>query len=180
MRISLEDVINLPPDQVLQKMRQETTEESPTLQQKIAQAVENPNQPEDPSVSRTSEKKEPTPSHGIKELFDTNILKSQFAPDTDFKKGLSININGIDYTVVGVVASAGRVKFKNESNGVIRSVPICALTGTPPVSPFVKGQKVMLDGIECEVRRLNPANNNAVVFINGQFKYVKVTKLVEM
>jgi hypothetical protein len=167
MNITLEDVLNGTPEQVMQKLRQPTPVVDDIVEMDAKPPVEiiaeNPVEEENANI--------------VKSPFDTSVLKHKFDSNTVFSIGNSFNVNGNNYLVVGVIPSAGRVKFKDETHNVIRSVPVYYLTGETPVVPFTKGQKVLFKDEICEVKRLNPANGNLVIAVNGQNRYVKMSKV---
>lgn len=184
-KLSLDDVVSLPVDTLLKRIRSNPVDQSESekaLEESITAQKEN-NVPitvtsvESLPVTTTEENTK------VDSDFNTEILKGKFPATTVFKKGDTFTFGDTTINIVGVIESAGRIKFKITGGPLmsdkVHSAPTYFLTGEEPNLPFVKGQKVTLpDGKVYEVRRLNPGNNNLVVWsLETGYKYIKYSKV---
>lgn len=112
--------------------------------------------------------------------FNKKLLKGMFLENTTFVKGQVIDL-GLDgrLEILAVENSSGRIKFQVASTGEIFSQAAAVLTGKGDKEqlPYKKGDLVSFEGNTLEVIGLNPANRNVVVMLNGQKRYLKISKV---
>ena len=171
-KVTLEDVINLPMDQLMNKINNvnlpESRNKAPTEAQMNELVVEE---------QVISEEVQIGGDITTLDKFNLGSLKGHFASGTTFNKGDSFQVGDYHITVIGTIPSANRVKFKVDETGTTHSMPVSILTGVECSFPYKKGDKVMFNGVECEVKRINPANANVVIWHEDKYKYVKITKV---
>jgi hypothetical protein len=159
-KLTLEEIVNLPPDAILKRIINKTpdhfVEVTASVSAEAATSVDN----------------------GADEnVFSTSLLKNYFMPNHVFNLHDVFKVGKFNVQVIGTIKSANRIKFRVIETGGIHSVSVSDLTGQKSDFPFKKGDRVDINGEVYEVKRINPANNNIVIFKEGQFRYIKASKV---
>lgn len=155
MGLTLEDVLNLQPEEIIKRMKTA----SPTAKVEIVV---------DDQDAIDLVKKE---------------LKGFFADDpTLLERGRVLHVGDRFVDVTGVLPSTGRVFFKIQDNKSKFSLSYNYLTGKEEEFPFKRGDKAQFESQIWDVVGISPASNNVTLKLNGIKKVVnfnKVTKVVE-
>jgi hypothetical protein len=176
-KITLDDVLTQPVDALLHKIKQ--TEEASEIKQIVASELIEEEQLELPETLAAEEPISNTCVPDIQGV-DLSPLKGFFVPGTIFTKNQEHNVGLYTVRILGLIPSANRVKFQVLETNTTHSMPVFALTGSSNDFPYKKGDQVMLDGQIYDVKRVNPANANVVLFKDNRYTYVKIGKITKV
>lgn len=155
-QITLKDLLEAAPEEILKKMHSQAPSEAVLVKVK-----------ESPKVAVEPDKEE----------INRALYKGAFSTTREFTKGQVFPFQDHTIEVINVEKSSGRVRFIKVGTEEVFSLAFSTLTGTENEMPYKKGDWVIFEGQRFIVKGLNPASKNVVIDYHGKTRYVKLSKL---